>query len=139
MSRGDKKKIDTSAPAAPLQVDAFDALNALDAASLKPDSAPPAASQPGPVAASAPKSRGRVVLRREKKDRGGKTVVIVSGFQQIPGFNSRVVAELARELRQKLGCGGSAEGWEIMLQGDRPAEVAACLTKLGFRVEGVTK
>jgi translation initiation factor 1 len=82
-------------------------------------------------------SRGRLVLRREKKDRGGKVVVVVSGFAELPGANSVMIANLAKELKGKLGCGGSFDRQEIVLQGDRAAAVASLLEELGFRVDGV--
>lgn len=82
-------------------------------------------------------SRGRLVLRREKKDRGGKTVVVVSGFAELPGANAVMIGDLAKELKGKLGCGGSFDRHEIVLQGDRAAAVCALLEELGFRVDGV--
>jgi translation initiation factor 1 (eIF-1/SUI1) len=91
----------------------------------------------------AAKSRGRLVLRRETKHRGGKAVIIVRGFAQLAEFGDETrVAELAKELKQKLGCGGTVEHGdgetEIVLQGDRAAKVAELLRGHGFRVDGVT-
>jgi translation initiation factor 1 (eIF-1/SUI1) len=40
-------------------------------------------------------------------------------------------------LKGKLGCGGSFDRQEIVLQGDRCAAVNALLEELGFRVDGV--
>lgn len=105
----------------------------------------PSAGKAAPPAANASKakSRGRLVLRRETKHRGGKAVIIVRGFAQLAEFgdDSRV-AELAKELKQKLGCGGTVEHGdgetEIVLQGDRAAKVAELLRGHGFRVDGVT-
>src|SRR6201999_3613778 len=82
-------------------------------------------------------SRGRLILRRETKDRGGKVVVVVYGFAELPGANAVMIGDLAKELKGKLGCGGSFDRQEIVLQGDRPAEVCALLETLGFRVDGV--
>ena len=82
-------------------------------------------------------SRGRLILRREKKDRGGKTVVVISGFTELPGANAVMIGDLAKELKGKLGCGGSFDRQEIILQGDRAAAVNALLEELGFRVDGV--
>jgi len=66
-------------------------------------------------------------------------VVIVRGFAQLRGWDEPAVTELARELKQTLGCGGTVEaGREIVLQGDRPAQVAEWLRAQGFRVDGVT-
>ncbi|MBN1652178.1 MAG: translation initiation factor [Deltaproteobacteria bacterium] len=86
--------------------------------------------------------RGRLILRRETKHRGGKTVVIVSGFDVQSGWDSHAIAELAKHLKTQLACGGSVvshEGKsEIVLQGDRPARVAELLRARGLDVGGVT-
>ena len=140
------KKVDVSRPAAPLQFNPFAMLGEVEA--LKDLAPEPEPDKPKPVpepvrAAKPPKptipknSRGRLVLRREKKDRGGKTVVVISGFAELPGANSVMIADLAKELKGKLGCGGSFDRQEIVLQGDRAAAVNALLEELGFRVDGV--
>ena len=81
----------------------------------------------------------RLILRRETKHRGGKTVVIVSGFALLGGISDRVLDELLQALKQRLGCGGAVVERELLLQGDRPAQVAALLRERGFRVDGVTE
>ena len=147
------KKVDVSRPAAPLQHNPFALLGELDALkNLAPAPEPPAKEQeaascgprpPGQQVVRAtpsivPKnSRGRLLLRRETKDRGGNVVVVVSGFAELPGANSVMIANLAKELKGKLGCGGSFDRREIVLQGDRCAAVNALLEDLGFRVDGV--
>jgi translation initiation factor 1 len=139
------KKVDVSRPAAPLQHNPFAMLGEVDALKdLKPEPKPePIKPQEAVKPAKAPKpvipknSRGRLVLRREKKDRGGKTVVVVSGFAELPGANAVMIGNLAKELKGKLGCGGSFDRHEIVLQGDRAAAVNALLEELGFRVDGV--
>jgi translation initiation factor 1 len=146
--RESHKKVDVSRPAAPLQHNPFAVLGELDAlknipAAPEPEPLKPRAAPEPAKPAKAPKpvipknSRGRLVLRREKKDRGGKTVVVISGFAELPGGNAVMVADLARELKGKLGCGGSFDRHEIVLQGDRAAAVNALLVELGFRVDGV--
>jgi translation initiation factor 1 len=156
-----RKKVDVARPAAPLQHNPFAMLGELDALKSLPvptqpepepdkapaeadggsfDSAqdrrrPPLQKPPKPVYAK--NSRGRLVLRREKKDRGGKVVVVVSGFAELPGANAVMIGNLAKELKGKLGCGGSFDRSEIVLQGDRAAAVNALLEELGFRVDGV--
>ena len=79
--------------------------------------------------------KGRVVLRREKSGRSGKTVVVVSDFAD--HFTAEDIAELARAARQSCGCGGTCNGREIELQGDQPDRVRAFFEKEGFRVAGV--
>jgi len=141
-------KVDVSRSASPLQHNPFAMLGELDA--LKDLPAPPEPKPEKPQRAAEPvkavkapklviprNSRGRLVLRRETKDRGGKIVVVVSGFAELPGANSVMIANLAKELKGKLGCGGSFDRQEIVLQGDRCAAVNALLEELGFRVDGV--
>lgn len=82
--------------------------------------------------------RGRVVLARETKHRGGKAVVIVRGLVQLPAWDDAAIEQLAKELKRSLGCGGTVEDGEIVVQGDRPAQVAEWLRAQGFRVDGVT-
>jgi translation initiation factor 1 (eIF-1/SUI1) len=98
----------------------------------------PAASDRAAAEAPARKPvRARLVLRRETKRRAGKAVIVISGFDALPAFDAQAIESLARECRHKLGCGGSVDGGEILLQGDRAAEVAALLRDMGFRVDGV--
>jgi translation initiation factor 1 len=101
-----------------------------------PEPSSSAASEPSPRSEAAAKPRGRVVLRRETKHRGGKAVVIVSGFDALSAFDAAAIEALAKECKQRLGCGGTVDGGEIVLQGDRLADVAALLHDKGFRVAG---
>jgi translation initiation factor 1 (eIF-1/SUI1) len=108
-----------------------------------PASSPTSAARPPAAGPKPTKSRGRLVLRRETKHRGGKAVIIVRGFAALPEFGDESkLAELAKELKQKLGCGGTVEHGdgetELVLQGDRAAKVAELLRAHGFRVDGVT-
>jgi translation initiation factor 1 len=149
----DNRKVDVARPAPALQ-NPFAALGELDGLKDLPRPAPEPVKPPQAVktdghrpplqaAVKPPKpviprnSRGRLILRREKKDRGGKTVVVVSGFAGLPGANAVMIGDLTKELKGKLGCGGSFDRHEIVLQGDRAAAVNALLEELGFRVDGV--
>lgn len=86
-----------------------------------------------PPAAGKPR-RHRIVLRREKSHRGGKTVVVVS---QLPTHLSPPELEsLCRTARKALGCGGSVQGRDVELQGDQPDRVRAYFEKLGYGVAG---
>jgi len=74
-----------------------------------------------PVTTNAPKPGeinlakcGKLVVRRERKGRSGKTVTLVSGIERAPAQ----IEEIARALRKSLGCGSTAEGKTIVLQGD---------------------
>ncbi len=64
----------------------------------------------------------------DKKGRKGKAATIVAGFT-LPDDE---VEGVARQLKTRLGCGGSARGGEILIQGDKRREVAEALSALGF-------
>ncbi len=132
------KKVEVSRAAAPLQHNPFALLGEMDALKNLAPAPEPVNVAPPPKAEEPKKSRGRLVLRRETKDRGGKVVVVISGFSELPGVNAVMIGNLAKDLKGKLGCGGSFDRQEIVLQGDRCADVTAVLQSLGFRVAGVT-
>jgi len=126
-----KKKIDT-APA-PTGLNA--AFANLDIRGLPP--APEPAPEPAPAkdGPGAIWKLGRVVLRKETAQRGGKTVIVVHDFAtHLP---VSVIETIAKKLRQQCGCGGTVKGRTIELQGDQPARVRAVLEKEGFQVAGI--
>jgi translation initiation factor 1 len=57
---------------------------------------------------------GRVRVRRESKGRKGKTVTVVEGLALDPF----ALADLAKELKQRCGSGGTAKDGRIEIQGD---------------------
>src|SRR4051812_19054929 len=61
---------------------------------------------------------GRVVLRREKASRGGKTVIVVYDFES--RINGKMIDELGRKLRNGCSCGGTTRDRTIEIQGDQP-------------------
>lgn len=67
----------------------------------------------------------------DRKGRKGKTATIVDGF----GENDEEAGSVARELKRRLGTGGSSRGGEILIQGERREEVAAILREMGYRVK----
>ena len=78
---------------------------------------------------------GRVVLRKEKAQRGGKPVIVVSGFHA--GISPEEIGRLAGDARKQLGCGGTVRDCEVELQGDNPAAVRKVFLSAGFRVDGI--
>jgi translation initiation factor 1 len=72
---------------------------------------------------------GKIVLRRERKGRGGKTATVVAGL----GLPARALDALARDLRRALGCGAVVEDDTIVLQGDLVARVEPWLSARGAR------
>lgn len=76
------------------------------------------------------------VLRIEKSGRAGKTVTVVDKLPRVQSF----VKELAKELKNACGCGGTFEvdqaGGRVELQGDKRDAVRTYLEKRGIRCKG---
>ena len=99
------KKIPISVPQQPLQ-SPFSRLSSAGLPQVSVDSAPPSA-----------KKKFRVVLRRERAQRGGKTVIVLS---QLPTHLSlSEIDELARGVRRDLGGGGAGRGGGVCGGGSR--------------------
>ena len=89
----------------------------------------------GPELPVKPPKRGRVVLRREKAHRGGKTVIVVHDFA--PQITGAQIEALATKLKKTCGTGGTVKDRQIEIQGDQPGKIRALLETEGFRVAGV--
>jgi translation initiation factor 1 len=74
---------------------------------------------------------GKLVVRRERAGRGGKTVTIVSGLG--PWLSPIQREQLAKALRQALGTGSTMDGDDIVLQGAVSDRAAAWLRDQGAR------
>ena len=85
---------------------------------------------PGVSAAAPAKNRGRVDVRRETGNRGGKTVTVIDGFV---GIGLPEKEQLAKKMRAACGCGGTVKDGAIEIQGDQRETVARILTEAGFR------
>jgi translation initiation factor 1 len=70
---------------------------------------------------------GKIVVRRERKGHGGKTVTVIDGLNLPPGQ----LEAAARELRKQLGCGSWVDAGRIVLQGDLAGGAAAWLRARG--------
>ena len=71
--------------------------------------------------------RRKLVVRRERKGRGGKTVT------RLEGAAGEDLEALARTLRKALGCGARVEEDVVVLQGDIGERVADWLSQRGAR------
>jgi len=89
------------------------------------ETAPPVASPP-PAAGDLSRS-AKIVVRRERKGHGGKTVTVIEGVA-LPAAR---LDEVARRMRKALGCGSWVEDGRIVLQGDRAPAAEAWLRAAG--------
>jgi len=94
-------------------------------AALRDELPPGSAPSVEPVLDAAPKPLGsaspggKVVLRRETKGRGGKTITRISGL------SAQELEALAKQMKKALGCGASVEDEDVVLLGslvDRAAD-----------------
>jgi translation initiation factor 1 len=112
-----KKRVETE-PAGQLTHNPFAALSGVAA---EPADAPARAPEDAPrPSAAAPVAFGpKVVVRREKKGRGGKTVT------RITGIATPHRAPMAVRMKKALGCGAQVQDEDVLLLGslvDRAAD-----------------
>lgn len=90
------------------------------------------AAQPGREAAPQPvdlSGSGKLVLRRERQGRGGKTVTVVEGLT----LPAAALEDLARLLRRSFGVGCAVEEGRLVLQGDQTQRLIGWLEGHGAR------
>lgn len=119
-------------PTNPPQTGLGNPFGELEAAGL-PEGPAPVPSTPADLAR--PTKLGRVVLRKEKSGRGGKTVIVVDDFAS--HLSMTFLETVARKLRNSCGCGGTMKGRTIEMQGDQPGRIREVLLAEGFQVAGI--
>lgn len=73
----------------------------------------------------------RLVVRIDRRDRGGKQVTLVEGFRGA----GEDLASLAKSLKIKCGVGGSAKDGTIVIQGDFRERVTDLLLSMGYKAK----
>ncbi len=76
-----------------------------------------------------PKNQQKLRVKLDRKNRGGKTVTLVTGFVG-PEEDLKALGKL---LKGKLGVGGSGKDGEIIIQGEFKERVIDILLKDGYK------
>lgn len=66
----------------------------------------------------------------DKKGRNGKIATIIEGFACSQGK----VEQIAKQLKQRLGVGGSVREGEILIQGEHKDKVCKLLAEMNFKI-----
>jgi len=74
---------------------------------------------------------GVVRISRDRKQRRGKEVTVITGLPGPP----EAIAQLAAELKRLCGSGGTVKDGVIEVQGDHRERIATYLTHAGYRVK----
>lgn len=82
--------------------------------------APLTVGKPGPA---------RAVVRMERKGRGGKEATVIEKLD-LPAAH---LEDWCKHLKQALGCGGTVDGTNIVLQGDLRQRITPVLIAKGVR------
>ena len=77
------------------------------------------------------KGSQRIKVTTDRK-RYGKIVTVVTGFDQ--GVE---IKQIAKDLKNKLACGGTSKDRIIELQGDHKSKIKPLLVEMGFDEEGI--
>lgn len=85
---------------------------------------------PAPAARTIPDGKA-VRVMREKNGRGGKVVTVVRGLP----LADEALATLLKELKGKLGGGGTVKEGDLELQGDHRDRLVALLNERGFKAK----
>ena len=78
-------------------------------------------------------SKQQLILKLEKKGRGGKTVVIIENFVG----TENALKELAKEIKNHCGTGCSTKEGTILIQGDVREKIIQFLQNKGFKTKRV--
>ena len=76
----------------------------------------------------------KILVRKEKKGRGGKVVTLVEGFVG----PEEDLNDLAKKIKQHCGVGGTMKNGVVVIQGDLAEKVTRFLVKSGYPAKKTT-
>ena len=79
----------------------------------------------------APRGDGTVRVGRGSKGRNGKEVTVITGLP----LGQDELSQLARQLKQKLGTGGTVKDGVVEIQGDHRSALLAEMKKRGYQAK----
>lgn len=71
----------------------------------------------------------KVIVRLDRKGRGGKSVTVIEGLQ----MQGKEREALLKQLKARLGTGGTLKDATLEIQGDHRDILMATLEKMGYR------
>ena len=80
---------------------------------------------------SIPPQFQKLYVSLDRKQRGGKSVTLVEGFQG----SDHEIADLGKTLKQHCGVGGAVKDGLILIQGDQRKKTLAYLENQGYQVK----
>jgi len=78
-----------------------------------------------------PANQQNLYVSLDKKNRKGKAVTLISGFEG----SEEDLKGLGKMLKSKCGVGGTSKGGEILLQGDHRKKVLEFLNNEGYKAK----
>ena len=84
-----------------------------------------------PKLASLPPKEQTVYLHRDSKGRGGSPVTLVKNLV----LTEADLKQLAKQLKQLCGSGGTVKDGVIEIQGEQRQRIAEALQKMGYKVK----